>query len=81
MLIVSVTAVVALTVPLAKASKLPPLVPVMLCVTLPASMYTSSVGADTVALPLLDPAAIVITEPPLSVTSKAVPAGLLTLAV
>ena len=40
----------------------------MVADTLPASTYTSSLGAGTLTLPLLAPAAIVIVAPLLSVT-------------
>ena len=49
--------------------------------TLPASTYTSSLGAATLTVPVLAPAAMVIVAPLLSVTVTAVCAGLFSEAV
>ena len=65
---VSVTAVVAAAGLTASASKLPPVAAVIVADTLPASTYTSSLGAATLTVPELAPAAIVIVAPLLSVT-------------
>ena len=73
---VSVIAVVAAAGLIARFSKLPPVALEIVADTLPASTYTSSPGAGTLALPLLAPAAIVIVAPLLSVTVTAVCAGL-----
>src|SRR5919109_812589 len=60
----------------ARFSKLPPVALAIVAETLPASMYTSSPGAGTLTLPLLEPAAMLIVAPLLSVTVTAVCAGL-----
>ena len=78
---VSVMAVVAGAGLTARFSKLPPVALTIVADTLPASTYTSSVGAATVAVPLLAPAAIVITAPLLRVIDTGVLAGLVRLAV
>src|SRR5215831_9803277 len=79
--IVSVIAVVAAAGLIARLSKLPPLAAVMVADTLPASTYTSSLGAATLTLPLLAPAAMLIVAPLLSVTATAVCATLVSDAV
>ena len=63
MLVVSVIAVVAAAGLIARLSKLPPLADAIVALTLPASRYTSSLGAATETLPLLAPAAMVIVAP------------------
>src|SRR5512134_2709099 len=73
--IVSLIAVVAAVGSIASCSKLPPDVLEIVAETLPASMNTSSLGAATLTLPMLAPAAIVITAPLLNVTVIAVCAG------
>ena len=72
---VSVTLVVAGAVLTDRLSKLPPLVPVMVADTGPASRYTSSVGASTATVPDEAPAAMVICAPFESVTVSGVPAA------
>ena len=78
---VSVTLVTAGTVLGTRFSKLPPVALEMVASTLPASLYTSSAGAATVAVPEVAPAAIVITAPLLKVTVTGVPAALVRVAV
>ena len=73
--IVSVTAVVAAAPLTTRLSKLPPTALAIVADTLPASVCTSSLGAATLTLPVLAPAAIVIVAPLLSVTVTGVPAG------
>ena len=73
--IVSLTVVVAAAGFTTRFSKLPPLAVLMVADTLPASAYTSSFGAATLAWPALAPAAIVIEAPLLSVTVTALCAG------
>ena len=51
-----------------RLSKLPPDALLIVADTLPASTYTSSPGAATLAVPELAPAAMVIVAPLLSVT-------------
>ena len=58
----------------ASVSKLPPVALAMVGETLPASRYTSSLGAATLTVPEELPAAMVITEPLASVTVTAVSA-------
>ena len=58
---VSVTAVVAAAGLTARLSKLPPLAPVMVAETVPASTITSSAGASTATVPVESPAAMVMT--------------------
>ena len=62
-------------------SKLPPLAPVMVTDTEPASRYTSSVGAATGTEPLLVLARMVIVAPFESVTVTSLCAGALRVAV
>ena len=64
----SVTVVTAGTLPTARPSKPPPLVPAIEADTLPASTYTSSLGAATAIEPVVAPAAMAITAPLDSVT-------------
>ena len=59
----------------------PPVAPVIVACTLPASTYTSSAGAATLTVPVLVPAAMVIVAPLLSVTDTGDAAGLVRLAV
>ena len=73
--IVSAIAVLAAVGSMASASKLPPAAVLIVADTLPASMNASSLGAATLTLPLLAPAAMVITAPLDSVTLTAVCAG------
>ena len=63
---VSLIVVVAAAGLTASASKPPPLAPVIVADTLPASTYTSSLGAATLTLPLVAPAAMLIVAPLLS---------------
>ena len=79
--IVSVTDVTAAAGFTTRDSKLPPVAEAIVAETEPASMYTSSVGAGTLTVPLEAPAAMLITAPLDSVTETAVPAGLFRLAV
>ena len=79
--IVSVTLVVADAVPISRFSKLPPLVAVIPRETLPASRYTSSVGAAIDTVPVVCPAAMVIVWPLDSVTVSGVCAALVSVAV
>ena len=79
--VVSLIAVVAGAGLIARLSKLPPLADAIVALTLPASRYTSSAGAAIMAVPLLAPAAIVMTAPLLSVTVSGVCAALVRLAV
>ena len=66
------TVVEAAVVLNARLSKVvPPATEAMLCDTVLASMYASSVGAATVAVPVVWPEAIVIVAPPLRVTVTA----------
>ena len=74
--IVSVTLVVAAPALIVSASKLPPVAAVMLRDTVPASMYGSSVGAGTLSVPLVAPAAMAIVRPPVIVTVTALCAAL-----
>ena len=60
---VSVIAVVAAAGLIASASKLPPVAAVIVADTVPASTYTSSLGAGTFAVPLVAPAAMLIVAP------------------
>ena len=53
---------------IASASKLPPVALLMVADTLPASTYTSSLGAATLTLPEVAPAAMLMVAPLLSVT-------------
>ena len=76
--VMPVLAGVALT---ARFSKLPPVADAIERCTLPASRTTSSVGAGRLVLPLLAPAAIVMTAPLSSVTLTAVNAALVSDAV
>ena len=71
--IVSVMLVVAAAGLMTRFSKLPPVAPVMVLLTLPASRYTSSVGAARLMLPVLLPAAMVMTCPPVSYTHLTLP--------
>ena len=72
---VSLTVVVAAAGLTTRFSKLPPVAVPIVADTLPASAYTSSLGAATLAWPALTPAAIVIVAPLLSVTVTALCAG------
>src|SRR5262245_40915400 len=74
--IVSVTAVVAAVGLTARLSKLPPVALLIVADTLPASTYASSLGAATLTVPELAPAAIVMVAPLLSVTVTALWAAL-----
>jgi hypothetical protein len=65
---VSVTVVEAAAGLMVTASKPPPAVLLIVADTLPASMYGSSPGASTVAVPLVAPAAMAIVAPLDSVT-------------
>jgi uncharacterized ion transporter superfamily protein YfcC len=67
--VVSLMLVVAATVEAARLSKLPPVAPVMLRLTVLLSRYTSSPGAATLTVPLLAPLAMVMMLPPVMVTS------------
>ena len=78
---VSVTAVTAAAGLATRLSKLPPLVAVIVAETLPASAYTSSVGAGTDTLFDEVPATMTICAPFDSVTVTSVPAALLSVAV
>ncbi|MNH13706.1 hypothetical protein D3C79_732870 [compost metagenome] len=78
---VSVTWVTAGCLLIARSSKLPPVAPVMVALTLPASMYTSSAGAGTLAVPVVLPASMVMVAPLLRVTVTVVCALLLKVAV
>ena len=78
---VSVTAVVAAAGLIVRFSKLPPVADTMVRDTLPASTYTSSLGAGTLSVPLVAPAAMVIVVPPVIVTVTALCAALLSVAV
>ncbi len=80
-LFVSETAVTAGAGSMARLSKLPPLVPVIVVETDPASTYTSSAGAGIDTEPILAPAAMVIAAPLDRFTVTAVPAGLVSDAV
>ncbi len=79
--IVSVTVVVAAAGLTASDSKLPPVALVIVRDTVPASTYTSSVGAAIDTVPLVAPAAMAIVCPLDSVTVTAVCAALLSVAV
>ena len=61
--IVSVIAVVAVAGSIARFSKLPPVALTMVVATLPASTSTSSLGAATLTVPELVPAAMVMLAP------------------
>ncbi|MNE63635.1 hypothetical protein D3C77_436400 [compost metagenome] len=78
---VSVTSVTAADGSTSSFSKSPPVVPSMVTSTVSRSMYTSSSGASTVTVPVVAPAAMLITAPLLRVTVIAVPAGLVSVAV
>ena len=78
---VSVTAVVAAAGLIVRFSKLPPVAETIERDTLPASTYTSSLGAATVAVPVVAPAAMVIVVPPVIVTVTALCAAALSVAV
>ncbi|MNJ49387.1 hypothetical protein D3C76_1347660 [compost metagenome] len=80
-LVVSATWVTAGLSLISSFSKLPPLAPVMVALTSPASMYTSSLGASMVMLPEVLSAAMMMVLPLLKVTVTGVPAGLLRVAV
>ncbi|MDH4288288.1 MAG: hypothetical protein OEV65_06075, partial [Aquincola sp.] len=71
------TAVAAAAGLICSDSKLPPVAVLIVAETVPASMYGSSSGAATEALPLEVPAAMLIVAPLDSVTLTGVPAGLL----
>ena len=73
---VSLMLVVAAAGLIASDSKLPPLVPLIVAETEPASVYTSSVGAATDTEPMLAPAAMVIVAPLDRFTVTAVVAAL-----
>ena len=62
-------------------SKLPPVVPVMVVLTVEPLTYTSLAGVSTTTVPVVLPASITMTEPLLKVTVIAVPAGLVRVAV
>ncbi|MNE70033.1 hypothetical protein D3C77_361370 [compost metagenome] len=80
-LMVSLTWVTAGLSLMSSFSKLPPVAPVMVSLMSPASMYTSSLGASIVMLPLVLSAPMMMVLPLLKVTVTAVPAGLLRVAV
>src|SRR5688572_19971740 len=69
--IVSVMVVVATAGLTVNASKLPPAALLIVADTLPASTITSSLGAGTLTVPLLVPAAMLIVAPLESVTLTA----------
>ena len=73
--------VTAAAVLIARFSKLPPVALEIVADTLPASTTTSSLGAGTLTLPALAPAAMVIVAPLLSVTVTALCAALVSAAV
>ena len=79
--IVSVTLVPAGAALTTRFSKLPPVALAIWRTTLPASTCTSSLGAATLTLPELAPAAMVMTVPLSSVTVTAVCAALVSDAV
>ena len=81
MSVVSVIEVVAAAGFTTRLSKLPPVAELMVAETEPASMYTSSVGAATLTVPVVAPFAIVIVAPFDSVTVTAPCAALVRLAV
>ncbi|MNC66091.1 hypothetical protein D3C77_709230 [compost metagenome] len=62
-------------------SKSPPLVPSILARTVPASTYTSSLGALMVIDASFEPAAMVMLSPLLSLITRSVPALLVRVAV
>ncbi|MOA60958.1 hypothetical protein D3C78_1859800 [compost metagenome] len=62
-------------------SKLPPVVPVIVALTVLPLTYTSFAGVSTTTLPLVLPASMTMTEPLLKVTVIGVPAGLVRVAV
>ena len=78
---VSVTAVVAAAPLTTRLSKLPPLALAIVADTLPVSMYTSSLGAGTLTVPVLAPAAMTMVAPLLSTTVTALCATLVSDAV
>src|SRR5882757_6332966 len=79
--VVSVIAVVAAVGLTTSDSKPPPDAVLMVADTLPASMYTSSLGAATLTLPLLAPAAMPMVAPLDSVTVTGAAAALVSDAV
>ena len=79
--VVSVTAVTAGVALTFSFSKSPPVVPVMVALTLPLSTYTVLRGASTVTLPSVAFLAMVMVSPLLRFTFISVPAGLVSLAV
>ena len=78
MSVTEVTAAVGLTL---TRSKSPPVVPVIVALTLVLSTYTVLRGASTVTLPSVAFLAMVMVEPLLRLTVIALPAGLDSLAV
>ena len=78
---VSVTLVTAGAGLVTRFSKLPPMAEAIVVLTAPASTYGSSVGAATLTVPVLAPAAMTIVAPLLSVTVTALCAGAVRLAV
>ena len=60
---------------------MPPVVPVMVVLTVLPLTYTSFGAVGTVTVPVVLPASMVMTEPLLKVTVMAVPAGLVRVAV
>src|SRR5262245_53893213 len=78
---VSVMVVVAAAGLTDSTSKLPPAADAIVVDTLPASTYTSSLGAATLTLPLVAPAATVVVAPLLGLTLAGVSAALLSVAV
>ena len=78
---VSLTAVVATAGLTTRLSKLPPTAPLIVADTVPASINTSSLGAATLTVPALAPAAMTIVAPLLSVTVTGVCAAALSDAV
>ena len=79
--VVSVMEVVAAAGFTTRLSKLPPVAEAIVAETDPASMYSSSLGAGTLTVPLDAPLAIVIVAPFDSVTVTAPCAALVKLAV
>ncbi|MNC29625.1 hypothetical protein D3C76_896930 [compost metagenome] len=62
-------------------SKLPPVVPMMVVLTVLPLTWTSLAGVPTTTVPVVWPASMVMTEPLLKVTVIGVPAGLVRVAV
>ncbi|MNT83559.1 hypothetical protein D3C72_2234530 [compost metagenome] len=77
----SVMVVTAGVVPGTRFSKLPPVAPVMVVLTVLPFTYTSLAAVSTTTVPVVWPASMLMTEPLLKVTVTGVPAGLLNVAV